>query len=129
MMKRWTAMVGLAVLSVAGCGYARPGHYAGMMDQGTMMAPGSGMMGAPRAAPPTEDAASPDNDSPDGARLTQQFCGVCHVPPRPAQHSPEQWPLVVQRMRYYRHNYGLPDMTDQQLKAILDYLQGKAPGR
>lgn len=121
-MKRMTLIVAMAALAAAGCGYAQPGQHAMMMHSGP------GMMGRGPAVPAAgADTASTDNGRAEGARLTRQACGVCHAPPAPGLHSPQQWPPVIQRMRAYRRNYGLPALTDDQVTSILHYLQGSDP--
>ncbi|HHH36321.1 MAG TPA: hypothetical protein ENK48_05765 [Gammaproteobacteria bacterium] len=77
---------------------------------------GGGMASSPQAIANPEDAPSAYLD----------YCGDCHVPPRPGAHSAEMWPSVVNRMQQRRVAQGLGAIPPVAREAILDYLQGRS---
>jgi cytochrome c5 len=74
-----------------------------------------------RAADPAE---LPDGGP--GARLFAEACSRCHALPDPVQHTPEEWPAVVARMRRHMREMGVAEVTDAQAAAIVAYLQRAA---
>ena len=69
----------------------------------------------------------PENELPDlaGAQ-TEEFrnnCARCHALPSPYQHTAEQWPAVVERMRKHIKDYNMPEITDAEVNSITAYLQ------
>jgi cytochrome c5 len=58
-----------------------------------------------------------------GATVVSEYCGGCHVPPRPQAHTPAEWPAVVARMREHRQRAGLTVISPEDLDRILNYLQ------
>lgn len=73
-------------------------------------------------------AADPDElpEGGPGARLFADTCSRCHALPDPAQHTPEEWPAVVARMRGHMREMGVAEITDAQAAAIVDYLRRAA---
>jgi hypothetical protein len=67
----------------------------------------------------------PDPDSP-GAKAYVQECGLCHAPHDPGLLTPAMWQVQVERMEEQRRRRGLPPMTPDQTKLILDYLTAHA---
>lgn len=65
--------------------------------------------------------AVPSPGSP-GAALFQQTCAQCHALPDPKQHSPSEWPDVVERMRSNMEAMGKRVITEDEMKEILAYL-------
>ena len=59
----------------------------------------------------------------------ERHCGNCHALPDPKQHTPEEWPQVIQRMLRSMPvmKYSPPD--EVELKAIEDYLLTGIAGR
>jgi hypothetical protein len=51
-----------------------------------------------------------------------QECGMCHAPHDPGLLTPAMWQVQVERMEDRRRQRGLPPMTPEQTKLILDYL-------
>ena len=63
----------------------------------------------------------PDSESP-GARLFARVCSRCHALPDPAQHTPEEWPEVVARMREHMREMDVEESTEQETAMIVRYL-------
>ncbi|TAK10427.1 MAG: cytochrome c [Candidatus Manganitrophaceae bacterium] len=63
----------------------------------------------------------PEPDSP-GAGLFQQTCSQCHALPDPGQHTASEWPAVVERMRSNMAAMGKRVITEEEKRAITDYL-------
>ena len=64
---------------------------------------------------------APESAGP-GAALFRTTCARCHALPHPAQHLPEEWPAVVERMRGHmkRHNLqGIDNHAAEQISAFL----------
>lgn len=80
---------------------------------------------AMRALPP---GTVPSPDSP-GATLFQQICSRCHALPDPKQHTPSEWPAVVERMRSNMLAMGKRVITEQEREEIVDYLAKHATSR
>lgn len=70
-----------------------------------------------------DNPSAPMHGSVAGAELTEQFCGGCHVTPKPQGHSANEWPAVVARMLDNMHRSNRPTPTPEQINTILDYLQ------
>lgn len=81
-----------------------------------------GMMGGTEATPNSAPANSP------GARMVQQYCSACHVPPEPGAHTPDEWPAVVQRMKRYMVQTGRPVPGTDAMTKLMEYLQGRDQG-
>ena len=73
-----------------------------------------GMEGLPPGAAPAPGS--------PGATLFQQTCAQCHALPDPRQHSPSEWPAVVERMRSNMGAMGKRVITEDEKKEILAYL-------
>lgn len=50
-------------------------------------------------------------------------CSRCHALPAPAQHTPEEWPAVVQRMQRTAERMKLPAIDATEAETITGYLQ------
>jgi hypothetical protein len=74
------------------------------------------------SAAPTAPAASAQ-DSRDIETVVADYCGGCHLPPRPQGHAPAAWPAVVARMQEHRRRAGLSAIPTQDLDRIVNYLQ------
>lgn len=59
-----------------------------------------------------------------GAELFGRACSRCHALPDPAQHTPEEWPGVVARMRENMRRMDVEEITDAEARTIVRYLQG-----
>lgn len=80
------------------------------------------------ALPAVRPGELPEGDS--GAReLFRDRCSRCHALPNPAQHTPEEWPAVVDRMRGNMERMGVGGLTDAEAASILEYLQDSAATR
>ena len=60
------------------------------------------------------------------ALLYLEKCGGCHLAPTPKSHPKKVWFTVVQRMQMRMLSKGMPQLDQQELKNILDYLQRNA---
>ena len=59
----------------------------------------------------------------EGAGLFRDRCSQCHALPDPAQHTPEEWPGVVERMRDNMKRMGVDGLSEAEATAITGYLQ------
>ncbi len=50
-------------------------------------------------------------------------CSQCHALPDPKQHTVEEWPAVVQRMKQNMRSMGKPVPDEEAIKMILGFLQ------
>ncbi len=68
-----------------------------------------------------------ENELPDlSGSQTEEFknsCSRCHALPSPYQHTAEQWPAVVERMRKRMKDYNMAAITDEEGNSIIKYLQ------
>jgi mono/diheme cytochrome c family protein len=64
----------------------------------------------------------------EGAALFRDRCSRCHALPDPAQHTPQEWPAVVERMRENTEKMGVGALSDDEAAAIVEYLQRAAAG-
>ncbi len=108
-MKRITMLAILITIS---------GTVSAHMMNGNM----GGSVMAQKQASDSHDSASKTESDQKGHALTQTFCTGCHQPPNPGQHTPEEWPQVVEKMQGYmqRQRRRLPDSSE--VKHILRYL-------
>jgi len=67
----------------------------------------------------------PGAPSEDRARFGET-CSQCHALPDPGQHTVQEWPSVVQRMKTHMEEYGLPVPAEDELAGILLYLRDHA---
>ncbi len=119
-----------------------PAVAARMTERMRMMARMGGMMmGAVRAPGPQEESAllqylqehamraAPsgivESDAP-GGRAFARLCSQCHAPPDPAQHTPAEWPPIVERMQQNHRQMGRPLMTDAETRSIAGFLRENA---
>lgn len=70
-------------------------------------------------------AALPETGSPDAA-LYQSRCGQCHTPYNPHTMTSAMWAVQVDAMQAKMRQLGVPPLTDEQRKTILDYLTRNA---
>lgn len=61
-----------------------------------------------------------------GFDVAKQFCSACHALPDPKAHTAAEWPGVVARMLDNMRRLGKPVPNNEQISAILDFLQGNA---
>ena len=82
----------------------------------------NGSMGRGAQQPSTQDDSNKTTTGQKGYALTQTYCTGCHQPPNPVQHTPQQWPQVIERMQRYmqQQRRRLPDSSE--VKLILQYL-------
>lgn len=76
-------------------------------------------------------AVDPD-ELPDGGEAARHFartCSRCHALPDPAQHTPDEWPGVVARMRVNMREMDVEGIADGQAAAIVGYLRRAARTR
>ncbi|HEC16126.1 MAG TPA: hypothetical protein ENI99_06085 [Sedimenticola sp.] len=50
------------------------------------------------------------------------FCSSCHNLPDPAQHTPEEWDALLDRMVEHRRAYARPEMSLKERMSILKFL-------
>jgi cytochrome c5 len=62
----------------------------------------------------------------EGRETFGRVCSRCHALPDPAQHTPEEWPAVVARMRENTERMEVEGITDAEAERIVRYLQGAA---
>lgn len=58
-----------------------------------------------------------------GAAEFVQTCMQCHELPDPTQHTPDEWPLVIQRMKRHMGSMGKLVPDPEQEQGIIGYLQ------
>ena len=66
----------------------------------------------------SQDAANKQN----GYAVTQTYCTGCHQPPDPRQHTPQEWPRVIERMQTYMQQQRRRLPASSEVKLILQYL-------
>ena len=62
----------------------------------------------------------------EAGALFVQTCSRCHALPDPRQHTPEEWPAVVERMRGHMLEMNVGGITDQEAESVVDYLERAA---
>jgi cytochrome c5 len=65
-----------------------------------------------------------DDPSLKGAEAFQflWYCSICHAPPDPVLHTPEEWKKVVKRMNSLRARWGRPTMSKADMDMVLEFL-------
>ncbi len=63
------------------------------------------------------------NSPEKGAKLFREVCATCHTLPDPSMHSPAVWEYVVSKMQHFQKDMGLPVMTEDDVAAVLEYLE------
>ncbi len=61
-----------------------------------------------------------------GADAFQEVCSACHALPDPRQHSGDEWPAVVDRMRVHMRSLGRVVPKDSELEQVVTFLQSNA---
>lgn len=118
----------------------RMDHMAGMMGRGMMRGMrGGGMMDV--EAPSSAEArrilayleehslkATPEGALPpgEGRESFARACSRCHALPDPAQHTAEEWSVVVERMREHMERMEVEELSDPETNRIVRYLQETA---
>ena len=64
----------------------------------------------------------------ESAELFTRTCSRCHAVPDPSQHTAEEWPTVVERMRGHMRQQEVGDLSDREARAIVDYLKRASRG-
>jgi len=74
-----------------------------------------------------ESAPEPVSETSAGQEIYNNYCAnACHQAPQPARLKPKQWRVVLNTMQVRMKSAGKPQLTEEQLAQILDYLsQGK----
>ncbi len=67
----------------------------------------------------------PDLSGPQAEEF-KNTCSRCHALPSPYQHTAEQWPAVVERMRKHMKDYNMAGITDEEENSVIKYLQTAA---
>lgn len=65
----------------------------------------------------------------EGRDRFRTVCARCHALPDPGQHTPEEWPAVVERMRENMAKMEVPEPSAEDMAAIVRYLQRAAASR
>ncbi len=63
----------------------------------------------------------PSLQSPEGFQFAW-YCSSCHNLPASGQHSPDEWPSILDRMIKYRKAHARPDMSLDERYLILKFL-------
>ncbi len=80
------------------------------------------------AQKPINTTQYPDIDTPAG-RSFQETCAQCHALPDPKQHTRDEWPPVVARMKQNMVAMDKPVPKEQVMKEIVAFLQRHAKGQ
>jgi mono/diheme cytochrome c family protein len=68
-------------------------------------------------------------DASDGAAtLFTDKCSRCHALPDPTAHTPGEWPGVVERMRSHMRSMSVAEITDEEARSIVGFLERAALG-
>lgn len=67
----------------------------------------------------------PEADSPSAQRY-QAHCARCHNAPQPHAHTAQAWPGILQRMQMRMITKGATPLNEDELSAVLGYLQRHA---
>lgn len=90
---------------------------------------GSGSSQSTPSDQPAQKSAGASPSMQMGMTVDRSFCARCHAVPSPMQHTADQWPLVVDRMKRYMYLRGMSMPDTQQTAALLEYLKaGAYPG-
>jgi mono/diheme cytochrome c family protein len=84
----------------------------------------------PAAGPPTpEPVDRPEADQREAVvTLFKGTCSRCHALPNAARHTAQDWPAVVKRMRGHMRRFGTAEISDEQEREIVSYLQSERRG-
>jgi cytochrome c2 len=77
------------------------------------------------AQKPIDEAQYDDLDTSAG-RAFQSTCSLCHALPDPQQHTSEEWPAVVERMRQHMVTQGKAVPNEATMGEIVGFLQRHA---
>jgi cytochrome c5 len=77
------------------------------------------------AMPGAEPEALPAGEGRDAFR---RACSRCHALPDPGQHTPEEWPGVVERMRRNMERMDVEGISDAETSRVVRYLRRAAGG-
>lgn len=64
----------------------------------------------------------------DGRELFSRTCARCHALPDPGQHTREEWPAVVERMRGHMEKMEVEGISDARARRVVRYLRRAASG-
>ena len=64
----------------------------------------------------------------EGRATFGRACSRCHALPDPDQHTPEEWPAVVERMRGHMERMEVEGISDAEAEQIVRYLQRATSG-
>lgn len=64
----------------------------------------------------------------EGREAFREVCSRCHALPDPAQHSSDEWPAVVRRMRGHMDRMEVRGISDGEAERIVRYLQRTSSG-
>lgn len=64
----------------------------------------------------------------EGRETFGRVCSRCHALPDPAQHTDEEWPAVVKRMRGHMQRMDVQGISDAEAERIVRYLQRATSG-
>ncbi len=68
----------------------------------------------------------PEKVDTPGAKAFSETCARCHALPSPDQHTADEWPAVVDRMRRHMAEMDVSDPGDETIREILDFLRENA---
>jgi len=69
----------------------------------------------------------PEASDPRAKRFADT-CSRCHVLPDPGQHTAEEWPAVVERMRQNMARMRVPPIDDEAAREIVAFLSDASRG-
>ena len=64
-----------------------------------------------------------------GEALFKDRCQQCHPLPNPAMRSAAEWPSLVEKMSKFMHIAHKRELTEEQKREIITYLQARAEGK
>jgi cytochrome c553 len=108
-MKRITILAILVAVSSAVSAHMMNGNMGGSVT-------------VQKQASDSDDSASKGEGNQEGHAQVQTFCAGCHQPPNPGQHTPQEWPQVVERMQSYMQKQRRRLPNSSEVKHILQYL-------
>lgn len=72
-------------------------------------------------------AATAADEGPTGEALFLGRCtGLCHQTPRPEHLTAAQWRAVLDTMQDRMRQFGMPPLTEDEYRKVLDYLTERA---
>ena len=64
--------------------------------------------------------------SADSKSLFEGRCQMCHQLPEPSMLNPNQWKLILGTMQQRMQQAGVPPLTEEETKMVLEYIDTQA---